>query len=471
MSTDLTAPGHRVTQDGERQHALAQLRRHVAGTLHTPADPEWDRTRRPWAVLVDQTPLAVLEVHDVADVQAAVRWAVDHDVQVTAQPVGHGATEAFDQVLLLRTGALRDIEVDVARRTAWVGAGVRAGELLTALDGTGLTYLAGSNPDPSVVGMTITGGISWFGRAFGLGANSILAVDLVDGLGRARRVSATEDPDLFWAIRGGGGDFGVITRLELALHPAPQVYGGRLMWPVDRTAEVLRAFRRVTESAPPDLTLWFHVWQFPPFPELPEAIRGRSFTGVAVAHLGPGPEAERLLAPLRAVPGLALDLMGDVPLAALGSIADEPTDPTPSLETTALLTRIDDDLVERLVAAVGPGSGSPLAVVQIRHLGGEFATTDPGHGAIGSVPEPYQLFAVGIPATPEQSAAVTAGLTRVDAAVAPCSEGRALVNFIGSSGDVDRCWSPEVRARLAAVKQAHDPLDTIRSNRPVRTVG
>src|SRR5436190_13978556 len=309
------------------RHALDELRRRVAGPLHTPDDPGWDAARTPWALTVVQTPLAVLEVRDATDVQAAVRWAVEHEVQVSAQPVGHGASDALDGVLLLRTRALGGIDVDVERRTVRVGAGVKSGELLAALDGTGLTFLAGSNPDPSVVGLTIGGGMSWFGRAYGLGANSIVAVDLIDGLGRARRVSRTEHPDLFWAIRGGGGDFGIVTRMELALHPAPTVYGGRLLWPVARMGEVLRAFRTVTETAPPELTLWYHTYRFPPLPHVPEPVRGKAFASIAMAYLGPGAEAERLLRPIRAVPGVALDLLGDVPLAALGTIGDEPTQP------------------------------------------------------------------------------------------------------------------------------------------------
>ena len=197
--------------------------------LHTPADPGWDAVRTPWVVNVEQTPLAVLEVASADDVVAAVRWAAAHGRQVSAQPSGHGATGPMDQVLLLRTRALDEITVDAGRRTAWVGAGVKARELLAALEGTGLTFLAGSNPDPSVVGMTITGGISWFGRKYGVGADSIRAVEIVDGAGRLRTISATEDPELFWAVRGGGGDFGIITRVELDLHPAPQLYGGRLL--------------------------------------------------------------------------------------------------------------------------------------------------------------------------------------------------------------------------------------------------
>jgi len=298
-------------------HLLDDLRRRVTGRLTTPADEGWDLAKMAWVVNVQQHPMAVLEVHDVDDVIAAVRWAADNGTQVTAQPTGHGANDTLEQAVILRTRALGGIDVDLQRRTAWVGAGVKAGELCAALEDTGLTFLCGSNPDPTVVGMTITGGISWFGRRYGLGADSVVGVEIVDGLGRLRRVSATEDPELFWALRGGGGDFGIITRMEVALHPAPEVYGGRLLWPVEQMGEGLRTFKAVTDQATEELTLWFHTYNFPPFPEVPEPIRGKSFASVAVAFLGSAEDAEAQLAPFRAVPGLVMDLLGTVPISAM----------------------------------------------------------------------------------------------------------------------------------------------------------
>ncbi len=458
-----------VPTPGNQTHALEDLRRRVAGRLHTPADETWDAVRTPWVVNVQQHPMAVLEVSDTDDVIAAARWAVDHGAQVTAQPTGHGAGQSFDQVLLLRTRALGGIEVDVQRRTAWVGAGVKGGELLAELDGTGLTFLAGSNPDPTVVGMTLTGGISWFSRGYGLGADSIVTVELVDGLGRWRRVSATEDPELFWAVRGGGGDFGIITRMEVALHPAPEVYGGRLLWPIEQMGEVLRTFKAVTEEAPDELTVWYHTYQFPPMPEIPEPIRGKGFAAIAVAFLGGRVAAEELLAPFRALPGLAMDLMGEVPLAELGSIADEPTEPMPGLQRSALLTHLDDDTIDGLVAVVGADSGSPLPIVQIRHLGGAFAETAQGGGAHGPVTESYNLFALGVPAVPELVEVIGVFFGRISAAVAHVASGRTLLNFLDGTEDPGRWWSPETRARLARAKQASDPLQTIRSNRPVNS--
>ncbi len=473
--SDTTIPGTRPTTlpaqavpAGNQTHALEDLRRRVVGRLHTPADGTWDAVRTPWVVNIPQHPMAVLEVHDADDVIAAVRWAVDHGFQVTAQPTGHGGMTTLDQTLLLRTRALGGIEVDVQRRTATIGSGVKAGELCDALEGTGLTFLCGSNSDPSVTGMTITGGISWFGRAYGLGADSIVSVEMVDGLGRCRRLSATEDPELFWAVRGGGGDFGIITKLEVALHPAPAVYGGRFMWPIEKTDEVLRTFKRATETAPEQLTTWFHVLQFPPLPELPEPIRGKSFASVAVAHIGSAEEAEPHLAAYRAIPGMVMDLVADVPLSQLSSIADEPTDPMPGMQHSWLLDELDDDAMTAIVATVGPDSGSPLTIVQIRHLGGAFADDREGRGSHGPVTEPYNLFALGIPAVPELVAPIEMWFGRLAASVHHVASGRTLLNFLEFDEDPGKWWSPATRERLAAAKQVSDPLHTIRSNRPVR---
>ena len=450
-----------------RASSLDALRRCTRGALHTAADPSWDQARAAWVVNVQQEPTAVLEAADADDVVTAVRWALAHGHQLSAQPSGHGTTGAFEDVLLVRTRSLREIDVDAAARTAWVGAGVKSGELLAALQGTGLVFLAGSNPDPSVVGMTITGGISWFGRAFGIGCDSILAVEIVDGTARRRTVTADEDPELFWALRGGGGDFGIITRVQIALHPAPHLYGGRLLWPIEQMREVLATFADVTRTAPRELTTWFHAYRFPPLPEVPEPIRGKAFASVAVVFIGTAEAAEELLAPFRGLPGPALDLMGELPVSALGAVADEPTAPTPCHEHSWLLDRLDDELVDRLVETAGPGSGTPLAVLQVRHLGGAFADHRRDAGAHGPVPEPYNLFALGIPAVPELVAPLDEAVARLDTAVADHTSGRALLNFLGAHGDPARWWGRPTRERLIAAKRAADPHGAIRSNRPV----
>jgi hypothetical protein len=468
----LRVPEQRRTRDQDPA-GLGDLRAAVAGAVHAPGDADWDLARTAWAVHVDQQPLAVVEVADADDVRRCVQWAARHGHQVTAQPVGHGASRALsgnrmERVLLLRTRALDSVRIDIAKGTVTVGAGVKAGELLAALEGTGLTFLAGSSPDPSVVGMTITGGMSWFGRAFGFASNAIVSVQLVDARGAQRTVTRSSDPELFWALRGGGGDFGIITALEIQLVPGFYLYGGRMLWPLEQVPEVLRAFREVTASAPDRLTLWFHTYRFPPMAELPEEIRGKAFTGVAVAHLGTGEEAEELLAPLRAVGGLVMDLMGPVRMADLGHIAEEPVDPMPVMEHSMLLDDLGDEVVDRLTGLVGAASDSPLTMVQIRHLGGAFRRGSSHHGVLDRLDQPYLLFALGVPVTPEAAAAIGGAFGALDRALEGHTDGTTLPNFLGSEGDVRRAWSPPTRARLAEVKAAVDPASTIRSNRPVR---
>ncbi len=451
----------------DRAAHLSGLAAATRGLLTVPGDPGWDDARAPWQRAVDQHPLAVLEVADASDVAAAVRWAGDHGVAVTAQPVGHGATSALQDVLVLRTRALRQIHVDAPARVARVGAGVKSGELLAALQGSGLTFLAGSSPDPTVVGLALAGGMSWFGRAWGLTANDVLALEVVDPCGRTQRVTRADDPDLFWALRGGGGDFAIVTEVEIALHPAQALYGGRLLWPVEQLEPVLRAFRAVTERAPAELTVWAHVYQFPPFPEVPEPLRGNAFVSVAVAYLGVAEEAERLLAPLRAVGAPVMDLLGNLPMCRLGDIADEPLDPMPTMEHSMLLHDLDDAAVSALVRVAGAASGSPLAVLQVRHLGGAFATPPAGAGAAGHVEEPYLLFALGIPAGPDLAAALDNTFARLDSELASHTSGATVPNFLGVHGDPSRARSAQTLDRLRELKRLRDPQGTIRSNRPV----
>ena len=263
-----------TTIDIASSDTFATLAASVSGDLTTVADPEYDRARTPWVVNVDQRPAAVLEVAHVADVVEAVRWAAAHDVPVSVQPGGHAPRTTLDGTLMLRTGALQGIEVDPVRRTARVGAGVKWGQLCDALDGTGLMALCGSNPDVTVVGLTLGGGVSWFTRKHGFTANSVVSLDVVDADGQLQHVTRSSDPDLFWALRGGGGDFAVVVRMEIALFEAPQMYGGQLLWPVEHAAAVLRAFRDLSLVAPRELSLWAHVMHFPPIPDVPEPCAG-----------------------------------------------------------------------------------------------------------------------------------------------------------------------------------------------------
>jgi FAD/FMN-containing dehydrogenase len=204
-----------------------------------------------------------VEAADADDVAALVRYARRAGMTVTAQPSGHCASGDVDGLILLRTGLLNQVEVRAEQRVVRVGAGVKWGQVLAAAGPLGLTGLAGSAPGVSVTGYTLGGGVGWFSCKYGFASDSVRAIDIVDADGEPGRVTAESDPELFWALRGGGGDFAVVTALELELYPAPDLYGGRVIWPEHRTREVYDAFLEITAEAPRELSVWINRFQPP----------------------------------------------------------------------------------------------------------------------------------------------------------------------------------------------------------------
>jgi FAD/FMN-containing dehydrogenase len=386
MTTELRAPAPLSDLD------LDDLRNAVRGAVLAPGDPEWDLARLPWNRLVDQQPAALVVAADAHDVVETVRWAARHDVPVSGQPSGHGASTSLDGTVVVRTAALDDIWVDADARVARVGAGVKWGDLQSALDGTGLTGLIGSNGDVTVVGYCLGGGLSWFSRAFGPGAASVRAVEVVDASGEHRWVSGDrpEDADLLWALRGGGGDFALVTAMELELHPAPQIHGGLLAFPAELARPVLGAFREVTASAPEELTAWASIMHLPDAPFIPAELRGLSLVLVLATYLGDAADAERLLAPVRAAGPVVRDTFRPLAPGEVGQLAEEPVDPVPAVLTGVRLHAFDDAAIDTLIAVAGAGSGTPLMQVQVRHVGGALAR-ERVPSAAGAAPEPYLL--------------------------------------------------------------------------------
>jgi FAD/FMN-containing dehydrogenase len=460
-----------TTADGVDDAALDLLRTAVRGRVITPADADWGTAHLAWNVAVPQQPAAVVEVSDAGDVVAVVRWAREHGRVVAAQPRGHGATTTLDGAVLLRTAALDEVWVDAGARVARVGAGVRWGEFLPALDGTGLVAMVGSNPDVSVVGYLLGGGFSWFGRAHGYAAHGLRAAEVVDAEGTLRWVTDASDPDLMWALRGGGGDLAIVTRVEIDLHPAAGLVGSSLMFPIQDARAVWGAFLTATRSAPRELTLWSSLMHFPDVPFLPEPIRGRSFVTVASTFLGAVEEAERLLAPIRAA-GTVLDgRLAEVPIGRIGEVAAEPTEPTPSIDWCTLLSDLDAEVLDRLIEAAGERDRTSLVAVQLRHLGGAFAEGPSGDRPAGAVAdrlgEPYILWGLGIPMAPELVGPIRGSLAALQEAAAPAATGRTPLTLLAGGEDLGRVFDDASLARLRALKVERDPAGTIRGNHPL----
>ncbi|MFD0475826.1 FAD-binding oxidoreductase [Nonomuraea thailandensis] len=397
---------------------------------------------------------AVVEAADAADVAAVARYAARTGLTVTAQPSGHGASGDTEGVILLRTGRLGGVEVRREERVARVGAGVKWGEVLAETGPLGLTGLAGSSPVVSVTGYTLGGGLSWFGRRYGFAADSVRAFEVVGPDGEPATVTESSDPDLFWALRGGGGDFALVTAIEFDLHPAPALYGGRVIWPGHRTREVFEAFREITAEAPDELSVWFNRFQFPQAPPM---------VAVDVAFLGEEGDGRALLARLDGIGDVIADKRGPLPVANLGAITDEPTDPAPGRSRAELLTGLDDTAAKALLDT----PLEPVLAVQVRHVGGALAATRPGGGPSGPMTEPYLLYLLGLALNPELSAAVGARQQRFADDLGALVSGRKPYTMLGAGERAAAAFAERDLARLRDIKRARDPRGVLRANFPV----
>lgn len=428
---------------------LKHMKNTIKGQVLLPGDESFEEATRPWNLAVRQPVRAVVTAEDADDVAAVVRHARLHGLTVTAQASGHGASGDVDGVILLRTGRLGEIEIRPGERTARVGAGVLWGELQAAASEYGLTGLPGSSPVVPVVGYTLGGGLGWFSRKYGFAADAVRSFDVVDADGVRSTVTAESDAELFWALRGGGGDYALVTAMEFDLHPIPALYGGRLLWPAERAPEVLAAFREITTDAPDELTVWLDLLQFPGAPAM---------VSVDSTFLGGGEEARALLSPLDGIADLISDSRGPLPLTELGSITAEPTDPGPGLSRGELLTDLDDvvakALLERPIA--------PLLSVQLRQLGGALARPGDG-GASGVVEEPYLLHLFGIPGMGE----VGERQEEITRSLVPYTSGRKPYTFLTRGERAAAAFSGRVLDRLREIKRDRDPRGVFRANYPV----
>ncbi len=362
---------------------------------------------------------------------------------------------------------LRGVSVDSQRRSARVEAGAVWGQVTPAVVEHGLAALAGSAHDVGVAGYTLGGGVSWLARSHGLAANHVRALEVVTADGNSRRVDTDNEPDLFWALRGGGGSFAVVTALEIDLFPVTEVCSGALFYPLERAREVLTAWRSWTDDVPDQVTSLGRLLRFPPLPDLPPFLSGQSFALVEVVSTLSAEETDALLAPLRAL-SPAMDTVAVTPISALDQLHMDPPGPVPGLGDGFLLDAAPDEAIDALLTVAGPGVECPLLSVELRHLGGALT---PGRaeegGAVDGLPGAFAGYAVGIAPFPEAAAAVHASVTELGQAVAPWVIDRCYLNFAESSQAGAVFFGEETYARLQAVKTAYDPGDTIRANHPV----
>jgi UDP-N-acetylenolpyruvoylglucosamine reductase len=444
---------------------LRPLRARLDGDVVGPGDPDWDDARLAWNLAVDQRPAAVAIPTSAEDVAAVVAFARAEGLRVAPQGTGHNAGAIGDlaNTILLKTHRMRGVTIDPEARVARAEAGVIWIEVVEAAAEHGLAALAGSSPDVGVVGYTLGGGLSWLARKHGIGANQVTAIEVVTASGDIVRTDWANEPDLFWALRGGGGSFAIVTAIEFNLFPITEVYAGILWYPVEEAAEVLKAWRNWTEDLPDEMTSVGRILQFPPIPEIPEPVRGQSFVVVEAIWLGEPDEGERLLAPLRAL-GPVMDTVAVMPVEGLSRLHMDPEEPVPGAGDGGMLNEVDDELIDRFVERI---VGAPILSAEIRHLGGAVARRSSQHGALNSFDAPYLMFAVGLTPTPELLEVVEAVVADLRQALEPWEADHTYMNFAETSRKTTTLFSSASYHRLRRIKAIVDPADLVRSNHPI----
>lgn len=435
------------------------------GRLVRRGDPDWDAARATFNVLDDQQPAAIAFPTDEDDVAAAVAFAREHGFRVAAQSTGHNATALGDLAgtIIVNTSALTGVEIDRARRRVRVGAATRWGAVTPQLSELGLAGLHGSSPDVGIVGYSLQGGIGWLARRHGMQANAVTAIELVTADGQLVRTDADHEPELFWALRGGGGNYGVVTAVEFVVQPVEQLYAGAMFFPVDRVAEVLHAWNDMIPGLPEEMTTWASVIHFPPFPEIPEIVRGQSFVIVLVAYLGDEATGAELLRPVRDL-GPTMDTIAMSAPIALATQAMDPDSPLPFRSTTAMLDRLTPEAIEEVARVAGPGSA--LTLVEFRHVGGALHRAAPGAGARATLPGNIAFLSLGVVPDAALDPVVQDSLDALTKTLAPHKVGD-YPNFVMRPTDAGDFFDTDTWERLRRVKSAYDPENLFRGNHQV----
>jgi len=447
--------------------AAAELRAALGARVLLRGDRGFDAARTPWNVAVSQHPFAVALPESADDVVDVVRAATLSGLRVAPQSTGHAAGALADtdltHTVLVSLKALRGVAVDPEARTARVLGGSLWNDVLEAAGPHGLTALHGSAGDVSVVGYTLSGGLSFYARAHGLAVNAVRAIEVVTAEGTLVRASETEHPDLFWALRGGSGAFGVVVAIEIDLLPIAEVFAGMLLWDASRAADVAQAWAQWTGTAPETATTTLRIMNFPPLPQLPPFLSGRSVVVIDGAIDETDAAASALLAPLRALEP-EIDTFARIPAPALVGVHMDPPEPTPSVTWHATLGALPSEAVDAFIAA---GQIPGVFVQEVRHVGGAANHRPVGGGAIASLDGQYLVHTIGMVPVPEALPAATAAVRAGVAALEPWRIDALALTFIDAPGADRAAAFGSAWTRLRQLKLAYDPANLFAAARPV----
>lgn len=462
--TETIKPNH---ESEARELPLPQLRAEVSGAAYAPLDEGYDAARATWNLTIQQHPLVVVMAESEADVQVAVRFAAAHGLPIGVQATGHGLPRGCDGGVLINLSRLKSVSVDAEARTATVQGGAQWQDVLTPAGALGLAGLCGSAPHVGVVGYTLGGGYGVLLRKHGLAIDAVVSMRVVTADGEVRMASRDSNADLYWAILGGGGAFGVVTEMEIRLFPQAQVFGGTIFYPVELAEKALTTFAEWTQDLPDEVTSGIAIMNLPPLPIVPPPLQGKAVVAFTATVCGDIAAAEDLLTRMRTLGEPILDAFAPLPFAACGAIYRDPVDPMPGIGNGVLLRDLSAASARTFLESLGPVDKMPTLKAEIRHLGGAMARVAHGASAIGSRREAsYLMFMLGVPnpfASPE---AIEAHAEATFAAMGDTVLCRGPLNWIGE-GQVKKetmrdVFSDETHARLTETKNAVDPENRFR---------
>ncbi|WAZ23285.1 FAD-binding protein [Streptomyces cinnabarinus] len=411
------------------------------------------------------TPDIVIRATGPDDIVTALRWASATNTPVAVQATGHGANFPIEHGLLINTARMTEVTVDPDENTATIAAGAKWRDVLAAAAPHGLAALNGSSTDAGAIGYTLGGGLPLLGRTYGYAADLVRSFRVATPDGTLREVDADDDPDLFWALRGGKGNVGVVTSMVTELPRLSHVLGGGIYCAGQDAEPLLRTWAEWTRTVPTEMNSTFSLLRLPPFPEIPEPFRGGFWARICLAWTGGTAAGENLLAPLRAAAPVAVDTVEEMPYAAVDRIFMDPQDPLPARESCALVRELPPDAVRTFLAEVGPDvPDCPLLMIEIRHMGGALSRPATVDDAVCSRDAEYLLEAVGVLAAPPAAEAVEHATRSLYTAMSPYGTGRTMVNLHGTPGSAEdraRAWTPEVYQRLQQTKTKYDPKNLL----------
>lgn len=464
MTVELDTQSH---ISAPRAHALRGL---LGGRVHLPGDPGYDAARVAWNLAVDQRPAAVAVPRTAAEVATVVRVAADAGLRIAPQSTGHNAgplaAQGLADTVIVRTSEMGSAIADPTRGIVRVEGGAIWEPAVDAAAAHGKAVLHGSSPDVGVAGYSLGGGIGWYARKLGLAANSITAVEIVIADGTLVRASATENAELFWAVRGGGGNFGVVTALEFRMFDIETAYAGMLIWDLARIEPVLREWAAWAPAAPDEVTTAFRAMRLPPLPELPEFLRGRELVVIDGAVLGSDDQGAEMLAGLRALQP-EIDTFARVPAKSLVRLHMDPEGGAPGVSDSAMLGTFPDAAVDAFLAEAGPDARTSLLMAELRQLGGALARPHEGGGALNKLDAQFVSFAAGMAMSPEMGAQVHADAVRFTEALAPFDNGRQYANFAENPVDARDIYADAAWTQLSGIRSAVDPNGVFQANHAI----